>query len=218
MMENTDRPRLIGSSTSPFVRKVRIALLEKKVEHEFILNSSWSPTSPVLTLNPLQKVPLLQIPGQEDLFDSSVIIQALDIMYPIPECFPTQPTERVAALLIEALADGVGDATALLTQETWRSEPCRSTFWSERQDTKIRLGLVDLDRRLSRPEHQNFALTHIISISAATAYSFAKFWQPELVDTLKLKALPALEQKLQEQASWKETAPFLASNVSFPKL
>ena len=51
--------KLIGSLTSPFVRKVRVVLAEKKIECEFEIDSPWTPESNVPNINPLGKIPTL---------------------------------------------------------------------------------------------------------------------------------------------------------------
>ncbi len=116
------RPRLIGSGTSPFVRKVRVALIEKGVEHDFDARSSWNPASPANVLNPLQKVPVLEWPGREPLFDSRVIVQALEHWVPQPALLPATAESQLEVLQLEALADGVSEAVALFTQEGWRGD------------------------------------------------------------------------------------------------
>ena len=51
--------KLIGSLTSPYARKVRIVLAEKKIEYEFVVDSPWTPESNVPNVNPLGKIPVL---------------------------------------------------------------------------------------------------------------------------------------------------------------
>ena len=50
------RLRLIGSHTSPYVRKVRIVLLEKKLEHKLELEDVWAADTHITATNPLGKV------------------------------------------------------------------------------------------------------------------------------------------------------------------
>lgn len=93
-----DRPRLTGSSTSPFVRKVRVMLIEKSIEHDFEVAPAWNPASPANALNPLQKVPVLEWPGRGVWFGSRVIAQALESWVPAPALWPDDAAGRLAAL------------------------------------------------------------------------------------------------------------------------
>jgi hypothetical protein len=51
--------KLIGAVTSPYVRKVRIVMAEKKLEYQFELEDVWAPGSTIVEFNPLGKVPCL---------------------------------------------------------------------------------------------------------------------------------------------------------------
>ncbi|MDV7399494.1 glutathione S-transferase N-terminal domain-containing protein, partial [Arthrospira platensis SPKY1] len=62
--------KLIGSTTSPYVRKVRIVMAEKKLEFQFFEENVWSPATQISDANPLGKVPCLVMEGGEAVFDS----------------------------------------------------------------------------------------------------------------------------------------------------
>ena len=70
--------KLIGSLTSPFVRKVRIVLAEKKLDYKFEVEDVWSADSRIAEANPLGKVPCLVMDGGEAIFDSRVIVEYVD--------------------------------------------------------------------------------------------------------------------------------------------
>src|SRR5258707_863466 len=70
--------KLIGSLASPFARKVRIMLAEKKIDYEFEVDNPWKPDSQAEKLNPLGKVPVLVLDDGTALFDSRVIVEFLD--------------------------------------------------------------------------------------------------------------------------------------------
>ena len=70
--------KLIGSLASPYVRKVRIVMAEKKLEYTFVLEDVWSDQTRIADSNPLGKVPCLIMEGGEALFDSRVIVEYLD--------------------------------------------------------------------------------------------------------------------------------------------
>ena len=70
--------KLIGSITSPYVRKVRIVMLEKKLDYQFVLEDVWAADTSMPDSNPLGKVPCLVMEGGEAVFDSRVIVEYLD--------------------------------------------------------------------------------------------------------------------------------------------
>jgi glutathione S-transferase len=127
--------KLIGSTTSPFVRKVRIVLAEKKLDFHFVLEDVWAHDN-ILKMNPLGKVPCLVMEGQDSItgamFDSRVIVEYLDTLSPVGKLIPDKGRERAEVRTWEALADGVLDAAVLLRLEgTWphRTAEQRSAAW-----------------------------------------------------------------------------------------
>jgi len=170
---------VFGSSTSPFVRKVRVALMEKQMPHRFEVMPPWSPASGVERLNPLRKVPALGLADGSHLVDSRVIVQYLEARQPAMPLLPSDPAERIAALQMEALADGIGEAAALWTQEGWRKSEVRSRFWMDRQRAKVMDGIAVLEQRI-RPwlpragEH-----LPLVPIAVGAALDFSSFWMPD---------------------------------------
>src|ERR1700752_5253424 len=132
--------RLIGSLTSPYVRKVRIVLAEKKLDYKLELENPWGPDSRVGEANPLNKVPCLVMEGGEAVFDSRVIVEYVDTLSPVGKLIPGSGRERVEVRTWEALADGLVDASIMARlEQTWagRSEGQRSTAWVDRQMHKV---------------------------------------------------------------------------------
>ena len=132
--------RLIGSLTSPFVRKVRVVLAEKKLDYQFIADNPWANDSQAPINNPLGKVPCLVLDGGEAVFDSSVIVDYLDTLSPVGRLIPSAGRSRVEVKTWEALADGLLDAAVLARNEvTWegRTRGERSQAWIDRQMGKV---------------------------------------------------------------------------------
>ena len=112
--------KLIGSTTSPYVRKVRVVMAEKKLEYSFVTEDVWAESTTISSANPLGKVPCLIMEGGEALFDSRVIVEYLDTLSPVGKLIPTLGRERAEVKTWEALADGVLDAAVLARLEaTW---------------------------------------------------------------------------------------------------
>jgi glutathione S-transferase len=112
--------KLIGSYTSPYVRKVRVVLAEKKFEYEFVIDSPWLEDSTVPDLNPLGKIPVLLLDDETQLFDSRVIVEYIDAVTPNNKLFPAPNRERIEVKRWEALADGICDAAATAFLEAKR--------------------------------------------------------------------------------------------------
>jgi glutathione S-transferase len=88
--------KLIASLTSPYARKIRIVLAEKKIDFDLVLDSPWEPGNTVSTLNPLGKVPVLVLDDDSTLFDSRVIAEYLDTVAPNNRLIPASGRERIS--------------------------------------------------------------------------------------------------------------------------
>src|SRR6516164_11078386 len=127
--------KLIGSLTSPYVRKVRVVLAEKKLDYNFVLEDVWN-SDAILSSNPLGKVPVLVMEGGEAVFDSRVIVEYVDTLSPVGRLIPASGRERVEVRTWEALADGILDASvSMRLEKTWkgRADSERSQAWIDRQ-------------------------------------------------------------------------------------
>jgi len=140
--------KLIGSLASPYTRKVRIVLAEKKIDYDFEIDNPWKADAKAAKLNPLGKVPALLLDDGRTLFDSRVIVGFLDNASPIARLVPAENRERVEVRRWEALADGVLDAGVLARLENQRDAKLRSAPWIERQMGKVRAGLAAMDSEL----------------------------------------------------------------------
>ena len=137
--------KLIGSISSPYVRKVRVVMAEKKLDFDFVSEDVWSAQTTIGESNPLGKVPCLVMEGAEALFDSRVIVEYLDTLSPVGKLIPASGRERAEVKTWEALADGLLDASILARLEaTWtgRTEAQRSQAWTDRQMGKIDAALI----------------------------------------------------------------------------
>jgi glutathione S-transferase len=126
--------KLIGSVPSPYVRKVRVVMAEKKLEYQFVLEDVWAADTTITASNPLGKVPCLVMEGGEALFDSRVIVEYLDTLSPVGKLIPPSGRERTEVKTWEALADGLLDAAITARLEAhWvgRTEAERSQVWIE---------------------------------------------------------------------------------------
>lgn len=179
--------KLIGSATSPYVRKVRIVMAEKKLDYQFVQEDAWAENSSVSNSNPLGKVPCLVMEAGEAIFDSRVIVEYLDTLSPVGKLIPAQGRERAEVKTWEALADGIMDAAVLARLEaTWtgRSESQRCDAWIARQMGKIDSALGAMSKGLADKPYCSgihFSLSDV-AVGAALGYLDLRFpetpWRP----------------------------------------
>jgi glutathione S-transferase len=199
--------KLIGSLASPFTRKARIVLAEKKIEYEFELDSPWNPDSKVPAHNPLGKVPVLVLDDGTALFDSRVIIGFLDSASPLSRLLPAGNRERVEVRRWEALADGVVDAAVLVRMENQRKAEQRSPAWTERQMGKVRAGLAAMDAQLGdKPWCAGNGYT-LADIAVGVCLGWLQFRFPQLGWQKDHSNLVRALAKLSERPSFIETVP-----------
>ena len=199
--------KLIGSYTSPFVRKVRIVLAEKKMECEFEIDSPWTADSAVPNHNPLGKIPVLLLDDGTPLFDSRVIVEYIDNVTPNNKLFPAPNRERIEVKRWEALADGLLDAAVAALLEGKRPDGEKSASWIERQ-----LGKVDRSLALMADElgEKNFCMgTHfsMADIAVGTALGYLNFRFPAIDWQERHTNLAKLYDKLMQRPSFAESVP-----------
>lgn len=199
--------KLIGSLTSPYVRKVRIVLAEKKIEYDFVLDSPWTPESNVPNINPLGKIPVLVLDDETPLFDSRVISEYLDNVAPNNKLMPAPNRERTEVKRWEALADGICDAAALLFLEQKRPAKQQSPEWIARQESKMIRSLDYMATELG--ENGNCVGTHFsladIAVGCALGYLAFRFADIDWAD--KHPNLARLYAKLMLRPAFADTVP-----------
>ena len=134
--------KLLSSPASPYTRKVRIVLTEKKIECELETVDVAPAENPVNAHNPLGKIPTLLLDDGTALYDSRVIVEFLDGKSPISRLIPEELRDRVAVRRWEALADGVLDAGLLVRYESMRPKNEQSRAWSDKQLARIKRGMA----------------------------------------------------------------------------
>ncbi len=202
--------KLIGAITSPYVRKVRIVMAEKKLEYEFVTEDVWAADTTISEANPLGKVPCLIMEGGEALFDSRVIVEYVDTLSPVGKLIPGSGRERAEAKTWEALADGLLDAAILARLEaTWpgRKEGERSQAWIDRQLKKINDSLRAMDRALSDRSHCLGTHLSLADIAVGCALGYLDFRFPNIDWRSEHPNLGALYERLSQRQSFKDTAP-----------
>jgi glutathione S-transferase len=202
--------KLIGSISSPYVRKVRVVMAEKKLDYEFITEDVWAASTTITQSNPLGKVPCLIMEAGEALFDSRVIVEYLDTLSPVGKLIPSTGRERAEVKTWEALADGVMDASILARLETiWpgRSAEQRSTAWIDRQMAKVNDVLVAMAAALGDKAYCSGIHLSLSDISVGCALGYLDFRFPEIAWRSAHPALAKLQDKLALRQSFIDTFP-----------
>ena len=202
--------KLIGSTTSPYVRKVRIVMAEKKLDYQFVNEDVWSADTQIAASNPLGKVPCLVMEGGEALFDSRVIVEYVDTLSPVGKLIPDRGRERAEVKTWEALSDGLLDAAILARLEaTWpgRKEGERSQAWIDRQLKKIDDSLAAMDRALAERSNCVGIQISLADIAVGVAVGYLDFRFPQIDWRGQHPNLGALYERLSQRQSFKDTLP-----------
>jgi glutathione S-transferase len=201
--------KLIGSLMSPYVRKVRIVMAEKKLDYQFVNEDVWG-SDKILASNPLGKVPCLVMEGGEAVFDSRVIVDYLDARSPLARLIPETNRERTEVRTWEALADGICDAAILARLEAnWpgRTPEQRSQAWIDRQMTKVRASLVAVSTGVAdKPWCTGIHMT-LADIAVGCALNYLSFRFPDIGWRDEQPNLARLADKLNARQSFIDTAP-----------
>lgn len=201
--------KLIGSLTSPYVRKVRIVMAEKKLDFQLVLEDVWA-SDRITESNPLGKVPCLVMEGGEALFDSRVIVEYVDTLSPVGKLIPERGRERAEVRTWEALADGLLDAAILARlEQTWagRADGERSQAWIDRQMGKVKAAVNAMGRGLADKPWCVGIHFSLADIAAGCALSYLDFRFPQFDWRADHPNLAKLATKLNARQSFIDSAP-----------
>jgi glutathione S-transferase len=200
--------KLIGSIASPYVRKVRVVMAEKKLDYELVLEDVWASDTKIHLSNPLGKVPCLIMEDSGAMFDSRVIVEYLDTLTPVGKLIPPNGRERAEVKCWEALADGVLDAAILVRLErTKRSESQQSEDWIKRQMDKVHAGLKAMSTGLKDTPFCAGNHYTLADVAVGCALGWLSFRFPEIDWRTDYPNLAKLFDKLSERPSFKDTVP-----------
>jgi len=199
--------KLIATLASPYTRKVRVALAEKKIEYQLSEVSPTAPGNPVLEWNPLGKVPVLILDDGTHLFDSRVIVEYLDTVSPVSRLIPEPSRQRIAVKRWEALADGICDAAVAIVVESRRPARQQSRDWIARQQQKVTAGVAEFARELGDKLWCNGESYTLADIATGCALGYLQLRNAELGWRNEFPNLERLSEKLGKRPSFQDTAP-----------
>ncbi|MEX8503549.1 MAG: glutathione S-transferase family protein [Leptothrix ochracea] len=197
--------RLLGSLTSPYVRKVRIVLAEKKIDYQFELDDVWNQQAPIHSLNPLGKVPCLILESHFSIFDSRAIIEYVDSLSAENPLIPMPGQGRAEVRVWESLAEGILDAAVSARLEaTWpgRTQEERCQAWIDRQMSKIESALQFASSKLADRLFCVAGAYSLADISLVCALDYLDFRFQDLGWKNRFTNLSNLQSSINNRASF----------------
>jgi glutathione S-transferase len=198
---------LIIANPSPYARKARVALIEKNIACDIVIDNPWLSDTKVAAANPLGKVPALVLDDGTVVHDSKVILEYLETLGVSPAIIPGDALLRVQHKQIEAIADGICDAVVLIALEGARPEPKRSSDWIERQRRKIIAGVAELSRLLGNAGSYTAFGFGLAEVATICALDYIDFRYPDYDWRAAAPNLLAMHARLSVRASFSQTKP-----------
>jgi glutathione S-transferase len=200
--------KLLASLASPYTRKVRIVLAEKRIECDMELVDVNPADNPVNAHNPLGKIPVLVLDDGTAVYDSRVIVEFLDGKSPISRLIPEDLRDRIAVRRWEALADGVLDAGLLVRYESLRDKNEQSKAWSDKQLARMKRGMEQMASELSERQWCHGERYSLGDIAVGCCLGWLGFRKPGDVDWHKgYPVLARHYEKLMTRAAFADTVP-----------
>ena len=199
--------KLISATPSPYARKVRIALAEKCLPFELLTEVPWDSTTSTPRYNPLEKLPVLLLPDGASVYESSYILQYLELKHPQPPLLPQDIDGKLAARKLEVLCDGVCDAVVLSLFEKKRAGG-GSSEWLARQRRKIDGGVAEMAKIVGLRQWatgEGFSLGDI-AVGTAVGYLSVRF--QELPWRTLYPGLALLSDRLEQRPSFQNSVPY----------
>ena len=200
--------KLLAGNASPYTRKVRVVLAEKKIECELQLVDVQPVDNAVNAHNPLGKIPTLLLDDGTALYDSRVIVEFLDAVSPISRLIPDELRDRIAVRRWEALADGVLDAGLLVRYESLRDKSEQSKGWVDKQVARMHRGMKQMAADFGERAWCHGDRYSLADIAVGSCLGWLEFRKPGGVDWHKeYPGLAKHYQKLMERPAFADTAP-----------
>ena len=199
--------KLIGTPTSPYTRKARVVLAEKRIDYEFIVDPPFDAATEVSAYNPLGKVPVLVLDDDTTIFDSRVIAEYLDNASPVTKLIPEDTRRRIQARRWEALADGCTDAVVAIVLERRRPEQYQYGEWMTRQQGKVERSLQAMSDDLGDRAWCCGGFFNLADVAVGCCLGFLDLRLPEVAWRTAYPNLAKLADKLAQRASFRDTVP-----------
>lgn len=199
--------KLFGTHTSPYARKVRIVLAEKKIDYDLVIDAPRSPDSAVPVHNPLGRIPVLVLDDGTPVFDSPVIVEYLDNVTPNNKLMPQPNRERMEVKRWEALADGLLDSAVAIRNESLRKAKEQNVEWIALHNQAITRTLAFMADELGDLAYCMGTHFGLADIAVGSALGYLDFRFPDIAWREAHPNLARLYEKLEQRPSFQETTP-----------
>jgi glutathione S-transferase len=199
--------KLYGSLTSPYVRKVRVFAAERPVSCEMGVEDPWQMSPRLLAMNPIGKVPVLELDDGGTVFDSLLIMEVLDDLGPGGRrLIPERGEERWAGMRRHGLAHAAVDATVARLLELRRPETIQMRDRIEREEARIGRILAALEAELPPSGWFAGAEPGFADLMVGVALRYVDFRHPHAWRDA-CPGLAAMTARLSERPSFVATEP-----------
>lgn len=199
--------KLISATPSPYARKVRIALAEKGLPFELITEVPWDSTTATPRHNPLEKLPILLLEDGSGVYESSYILQYLELKYPQVPLVPADADGWLAARKLEVLCDGVCDAVVQSFFERMRADAA-SPEWLARQRRKIEGGVAEMAKIVGSRTWSVGDRFSLGDIAVGTALGYLSVRYQEFAWRSLHPDLAGFSARIEQRQSFKDTVPY----------
>lgn len=168
---------LIGTYNSPYTRKARLALLETKTSHEFVIDLPRDANSKIASFNPLRRVPVLILEDGTCIFDSTVITEYIDGLAG-GKLIPADVHNRMLVKRWEAIADGIMDSAVQVRIETDRVVELQDLQLIDKYNYSISLVLSFVDKELKSKQFCHGNVISLADLALISALIYLDLRQP----------------------------------------
>ena len=198
--------KLISATPSPYARKVRIALAEKGLPFELLTEVPWDNSTTTPRYNPLEKLPILLLDDGTSVYESSYILQYLELKHPQVPLLPKDIDGHLAARKLEVLCDGVCDAVVLSLFEKMRAGG-GSPEWLARQRRKIERGMAEMARLVGQRQWAVGEAFSLGDIAVGTAVGYLSVRFQDLPWRTLYPDLALFSDRLAQRPSFRDSVP-----------
>lgn len=173
--------KLLGTNTSPYVRKVRLVLLEKNIQHTYLIDAPNDPGSQVARANPLGRIPALILDDETCVYDSPVIAEYVDTLNDHPVLIPRHDAlARMRVKRWEALADGIMDSAIVVRNERMRPADRQEAGNITRHSAAVSRAVAHAAAQLGTQEWCEGSAVTLADLALASALVYLDLRMPEL--------------------------------------
>jgi len=207
--------KLYSTDWSPWVRKVRIAAIERGIEDQielvpanigFAEKTLKTVESDLVKYNPSGRVPTLITEDGNYIFDSTVIVHYLDEIGDLETIIPKDRDKKIYSLKINALVDEVIDSLRHITFENKKDINVRLPDWMEALDKKVRRGIDVLQEEIKNFSNKDVGILNLADIGLIILLGSIKRNPNSIYKNLSVQ-LDSWYDEMQNRLSVKDTNP-----------